>query len=180
MNNVGRQLIVFGANYLIVAAPLAFAISWSARSWLRSLLAGGLGAVAAVVIAAAIGHLWYEARPFVVGNFTPLIHHSADSGFPSDHLSALGAVTAAAWLARRSAGVMALGIAMAVAAARVLAGVHYPVDVVAGFGFGVAAAMLAWYALDPVRDQLDVLDRWLADRGLRPRREAALGMASPK
>ena len=44
------------------------------------------------VIALILGHLYYNPRPFVVGNFTPLISHSVDNGFPSDHVLLASAI----------------------------------------------------------------------------------------
>ena len=97
-------------------------------AWLPELLAG-----------------WYEAQ-LVSGGF----------GFPSGHATgaavaygALAAVFTDAWT-RRKRYAAAAGVAVAVAASRVVIGVHYLVDVVAGLALGgVVLAVGLWLAGDP-------------------------------
>jgi undecaprenyl-diphosphatase len=152
--------VAFAADKAFFAALLVFAILLFHRAWLRAGLAAVLGAVVALVIAAALGHLWPEPRPFVAGHFAPLVPHGSDPGFPSDHLTALGAMTAGAWLAWRRVGLVLLLVSLVVAAGRVLAGLHYPVDVLAGFVTGGACASLAWRLLRAVDWRLyDIEDR---------------------
>ena len=166
--DIERAGVVFAANYLIAASVAVFALNWNSRQWLRALGAAILGLVVAVGIAAVLGVIAYEPRPFVAQHFTPLIAHAADSSFPSDHLSALGAITAAGWLSRRSAGVFAAGVSALVGGARVAAGVHYPIDVVAGFLLGVACAVMFWRLLGTINTPLTRAEAWLSSRHLRP------------
>ena len=123
----------------------------------------------AVGIAAFLGLVLYEPRPFVAQHFTPLIPHAVDSSFPSDHLSALGAITAASWFGRRSAGIFAACISVLVATARVAAGVHYPIDVITGSLLGVACATVIWWLLGIVSERLAKVEAWLSLHHLRPR-----------
>ncbi|WP_246000276.1 diacylglycerol kinase family protein [Nocardioides pocheonensis] len=80
-------------------------------------------------------------------------------GFPSGHATA---IAAGAWVAivlsgmlirrrglRRAVGVLAVLLALAVGADRVLLGVHSPSDVVAGFLLSSAVALLALVVYDP-------------------------------
>src|SRR6266550_4734024 len=49
------------------------------------------------IVALIASKLYYDPRPFVAGHFVPLIAHSADNGFPSDHMLLSAAVASVAW-----------------------------------------------------------------------------------
>jgi undecaprenyl-diphosphatase len=95
------------------------------------------------------GSLWHHDRPFVDHPHQTLllIHHAADNSFPSDHSTvAFAAAFAVLVFYRRLGALLVLG-AIGVALARVLLGVHYPLDVAASAGIGaVSAAIVTWSA----------------------------------
>lgn len=159
----------FAANDVIVIAGLVFLLLWFRRRGLRAGLAGGIGALIALGIAYAIGDVWARSRPFVVYHWVPLISHGRDPSFPSDHLSALGALTVGAWLGWRALGGAVGILALLVAFARVYVGVHWPTDVIGGFVIGGVVALAVWYALAAVERPLGRLDAELQRRRLRPR-----------
>jgi undecaprenyl-diphosphatase len=118
----------------------------------RALTAASALAVAAsglaVGAAALLGAIVARPRPFVAH---PQIHaflaHAADPGFPSDHATAAFAIAAVlvARLGRRALPVLFAAAVLAVS--RVLVGVHYPSDVLAGALLGSAvAALICWLA----------------------------------
>jgi undecaprenyl-diphosphatase len=63
-----------------------------------------------------------------------------DWSFPSNHATVAGAVTVAVLWSSLRLGLLLLPIAAAAAASRVVVGVHFPHDVVAGFLLGAAVA----------------------------------------
>ena len=90
------------------------------------------------------GSLWHHNRPFVDHPHKTLllIHHAADNSFPSDHSTvAFAAAFAVLVFYRRLGALLVLG-AIGVALARVLLGVHYPVDVAASAGIGAVSAAI--------------------------------------
>ena len=91
------------------------------------------------------GSLWHHNRPFVDHPHKTLllIHHAADNSFPSDHSTvAFAAAFAVLVFYRRLGALLVLG-AIGVALARVLLGVHYPLDVTASAVIGgVSAAVV--------------------------------------
>ena len=106
-------------------------------------------ALPALILSYLIGlagnHLYFDSRPFVVGNYVPLIPHTPDNGFPSDHTLLVSTLAAIGlyWSARL--GAMLWVLAVTVAIARVYVGLHHPIDV---FGSAVIAlgAVSAVYA----------------------------------
>lgn len=155
------------AGYLVFAVLLILAALWFHRAGLRAGLAIGIGAVVALLIGQLLGKAFVESRPFVVDHFTPLIAHSADGSFPSDHLLVLGAVVGGCLLASARMAAVATVIALLVAVARVYVGIHHPIDVVVGFAIGAVCGLAAWAALGPLQPLITRVDRELEAHGLR-------------
>ncbi|MGC8461984.1 MAG: phosphatase PAP2 family protein, partial [Candidatus Dormibacteria bacterium] len=150
----------FCAQYVLFLAVLILLPLWTRPNGLRPLVAVVVGAVLGILVSKTIGHVWYEQRPFVAYHFTPLVAHSADASFPSDHLIAFGVMTVCAWY-----GWKRLGIAMAVAGvvvafARVYIGVHYVGDVVGGAVIGAACGGIALWitGLPQVKNLIEWFD----------------------
>ena len=134
----------FAADDLVYFAILVVAWLFFRLHSLRPFLAAVTAAVFAVGLAALIGAVDYVPRPFVVEHFTPLIRHAADASFPSDHLAAMGAVVAAAWMVARWLALATAAASLVVAFARVYVGVHWVTDVAAGFILGLVCGVVAW------------------------------------
>ncbi|HEY2703683.1 MAG TPA: phosphatase PAP2 family protein [Candidatus Dormibacteraeota bacterium] len=162
------DVVRFAAEYLIFGSLLVALLVWRRPQGLRAGLAAIGGALLGLLIGALITAVWDRPRPFVAGHYTPLFAHGTDSSFPSDHLLMLGALAGAAWMAWRPAALMTAAIALAVGVARVIAGIHYAGDVLAGFVIGALAAMLVWRALTWVQPALDRVDGGLRRIHLRP------------
>ena len=143
------HVIVFVAQYFFILSLAITALAWlrlpSAQKWTLA-VTGLLGGLAALGLIALGGMLYYDPRPFVVQHIHPLFAHAADNGFPSDH-AALTMFLAACVLfySRWWGSALALN-AILVGAARVLARVHSPLDIIAGFAFAAVAAVLAHWA----------------------------------
>ncbi len=82
-------------------------------------------------------------RPYEKDGIVPLIaKEKKGHSFPSRHAASAGMIVAV-WLAlARPAGIFFLAVAVLIAASRVLAGVHYGRDVLAGGVFGFAAVWI--------------------------------------
>ena len=163
--NEAAELAASDAIFLGLAIVL---VLWVHRDGLRSGLAFGVGGLVALGLGSLISAAWYEPRPFVVEHLTPLIAHSADASFPSDHLLVLGALFGATVVSSRPIGLAALGLAVVVGLARVYVRVHYPWDVIGGFVIGTAAGGLAYWVCQWARPILTLLDRRLQQLHLRP------------
>ena len=143
------NLIIFGAKYLVFSLPLLLVWLWRKLPAHRleiaiSLTLTGLIALALIQIAGAI---YDHPRPFAVKNIVPLVSHGNDNGFPSEHATYAASLAAIIYGYRRRWGIAAIGIAILVGISRVLADVHYPIDILAGLIIGAAAGCLAvWLA----------------------------------
>ncbi|HSW78420.1 MAG TPA: phosphatase PAP2 family protein [Candidatus Babeliales bacterium] len=139
------SIITFCAKYLFIAVIIIWLWAWI-QSSRKNKIELSLSTVIAFIIAAVLdkllSKLYYDPRPFVSHHLTPLIHHTADNGFPSEHT--LFSVTLAAVLIfyRPKLAYLALVMALIVGLARVAASLHSPIDIVGG----AAIALLAVYA----------------------------------
>jgi membrane-associated phospholipid phosphatase len=129
----------------------AFALLWwRARSRPTRVMARALAAPVITVLAYALSDTLKEwkavDRPCRLVTAAPPIVSCPEVGdwsFPSNHAAVAGAVAVAVLWSAVRLGLVVLALAAAAAASRVLVGVHFPHDVVAGFLLGavVAAAL---------------------------------------
>ena len=92
-----------------------------------------------------IGRAYFCDRPFVREGFRPLIDHRPSFSFPSNHAACGFALAVPVVLHGFASGLLLLGFALLLAAARVFVGVHYPRDVAVGalLGSGIAGGIFA-------------------------------------
>lgn len=154
--------------YLVVPAALLLWFWPSPTRAARQRVVGmmALSAVLALGLGAITAQVHFESRPFVLDpSVHMVIRHAADASFPTDHVLVGAAV---AWVLlwwRRAAGWAALGVTLLLGVARVVAGVHWPIDILASVAI---AALAAWLAIMttalwaiPQRLASRVLPAWL-------------------
>ena len=157
------------ANYGIVlfAALLAVALLRARTGSSRELAAvawAGLGTLLAVAVNQPLGNWAHEPRPYrTYPHVFLLAQRSSDFSFPSDHAVMAGAVAAGLLIAWRRLGLVAVGLAVLMAFARVYIAAHYPWDVVVGLLVGAAVVGVGWLVLQ--RPLVVVADRL---RGVPP------------
>lgn len=116
---------------------------WQHRDRFVPAVLTGVSAVAALGVNQLIAGLWFERRPFVaLHGVTMLLAHPADNSFPSDHAVIAGALAVGTLLFARRWGIVAVVVALLLAFARVYAGMHYPIDVIAGLAIGAVVALV--------------------------------------
>ncbi len=148
---------IFSLAFVLVA--LFFFGAPARRARIDSLAAAG-AAVLALLLNHLAGTVWYEPRPYLSTYHVPLLAAAAHgNSFPSDHMAFGGAVVATLLVTRRyRLGLAALLIMAGVGWARVLTGIHWPLDVSAGLAIGLAVGAVAgWVGL-----HLPRLGVWLA------------------
>src|SRR6266436_6506185 len=83
------SLSIIGANYLwflIIGIAVAYFLIQPRSEQKRMLIFATLMLPLVYVVSLLDGALYNDPRPFVVGDFVPLIPHKANNGFPSDHV----------------------------------------------------------------------------------------------
>ena len=104
-----------------------------------------------------INALYFRPRPFLDHDVTLLFYQPTDSSFPANPIAATFGIAAGVWGINRRAGTFFLVGAGIYALARVLAGVHYPSDVIAGALIGIVVAFLVF----KIRDLLGPILIWV-------------------
>lgn len=145
------SVIIFCAKYLFIAVVLLYllALIQASRKHQRALIISLIVAgIIAIILDKLAGKLYYDPRPFVSHNLKPLIQHSADNGFPSEHTAFSMTIGILLSFYRRRLGGLAVLIALIVGIARVAAHVHSPIDIIGGIVIGAIAAAGGYFATE--------------------------------
>ena len=93
------------------------------------------------------GALYYDARPFVVEHFNPLISHKPNNGFPSDHVLWSAATAAIFSPSNKYLSLILWLLTILVGASRVHAGVHHPIDIVGSMLMTIVVASITYFII---------------------------------
>ena len=96
----------------------------------------------------SLNALYYRPRPFETLDVTLLFYRPTDSSFPSNAVAAVFGIAAAVWGVNRRLGASLLIAAGLYGLARVYAGVHYPLDVIAGALIGIVGSYVVFKLRD--------------------------------
>jgi undecaprenyl-diphosphatase len=143
-----QEIIVLCGQYLyLLVLATAMLVLWRCESHERRrlLLVGVIAGVLAFVFTKLGGLLINDPRPFVIAHTLPLIPHGADNGFPSDHTVLCMTVAGVLALRKQWIGGMLALCALLVGAARVLAGLHHPLDILGGIAIALLAVAGGYY-----------------------------------
>lgn len=139
-----NHLIIFAAYWLIYFPLLSIPYLW-----VKGKRCELIGIVISVLVAYALEEglnlLFPVPRPFVAGGFAPLIGvppREYYTSFPSGHATVIAALGTSVFFTERRLGILILVLGVLVGVGRVMAGVHYWIDILAGFILGIAVASL--------------------------------------
>ncbi|MEK9151240.1 MAG: phosphatase PAP2 family protein [Patescibacteria group bacterium] len=142
------SLIIFGAEYLylvVVFGALAYIFRQPKELRWKIALCAIIALPLTYIVAKIASYFYYDTRPFVVGQFAPLLPHVADNGFPSDHTLLSSAVAAVIFFFHRRLGLLLFAIAFLVGASRVFAGIHHFIDI---FGSMAIAIVMTYVVVE--------------------------------
>ncbi|MEA2135336.1 MAG: undecaprenyl-diphosphatase [Solirubrobacteraceae bacterium] len=158
LDGLFRLLATDLAAVIMALVALVFLVRWSRRRQERraGALLGTVSAALALLAVQPLSHAVARVRPYAAhpGHAHLLIARSADFSFPSDHAVGAFALAFGIWLYDRALGRWLLILAAILAFSRVVAGTHYPGDVLAGAAIGVAVPA-ALFALPASRRLLE-------------------------
>ncbi|MDP3955322.1 MAG: phosphatase PAP2 family protein [bacterium] len=144
-NELASFFWIFGAEYLIYLmffTTLVLGFKGQVNDK-KAFLLIILSLPIAVVLIKGIHLFYFEPRPFVTLNFTPLVNEVADASFPSRHAT-IAAVLAFAYILFKSKwSPVFLLIALWIGISRIYVGVHYSLDVLGGFVVAIISLALA-------------------------------------
>jgi undecaprenyl-diphosphatase len=104
-----------------------------------------LSALIAWFIVSLYKYNFPSPRPFeVLTNLKPLFVTGRGDAFPSGHATFMGALAIGVFLQNKKLGLVFIAGAIIITIARVLANVHWPIDVVAGLLWGALVSIAAW------------------------------------
>lgn len=132
---------IFVAKHLVYIVAFVFAYFLYQRQSRKIFLLTAVSLAIAYVLARIAGLFYSHVQPFVVNNTTPLIPHVTNNTFPSDHTLVAAVLATIVLLYNRNLGLLLWVCALIIGAARVYAGLHYPVDIAAS---AALAVMTVW------------------------------------
>src|SRR4051794_12352604 len=133
------------------------------RRWKMASLSGGISAFVALGINQVIAQVWHRPRPYESHTGVYHLTQSHDPSFPSDHASAAFGIAFGIYFIDRRVGRFFLGVAVLIAAGRVVIGAHYPADVIASLFVGAAAGALVAVVGRPLLFRLVLLLERISD-----------------
>lgn len=154
LNNLAGQsrifdlLIIFLAQYLAYIVTVVFLITaWQGRDRLAVFWIPIISAlVARMGITELIRFFYHRPRPFTTYPVHQLLSHSPWS-FPSGHAAFFFALATGVYFHSKKWGIALFFIASIITISRVIAGVHYPSDILGGILIGIACAYGARYII---------------------------------
>lgn len=142
------RIIIFCAQYLYLFVVLGIGIAWlrttknlKVKFIVATIIAGGI----AFILSRIASKLYYDPRPFVKDHIKPLISHAADNGFPSDHALLTMTLTAITYFYNKKIALVMLILTIIVGISRILAKVHSPLDIGAGWILGFIGVLVGYY-----------------------------------
>ena len=146
--------IIFLAEYLPYAVVLAFLAllfysAYAKREKIRIFWTATLATVVARYgIAELIRLFYHRPRPFIAYDIVPLFPHENAWSFPSGHAAFFFALAAVMYFYNKKCGALFFLAAIIISVSRVIAGVHYPSDILGGALVGIAVAYVVYRIIE--------------------------------
>lgn len=155
-NDLVYVVILLAALWFVIEILKSYPIKHGSRDFAVNLVKKGVVNLAiplgiAIVISESISAIYVRQRPFVTDSKVHLlVPHAADGGMPSHHIVFMAALVASIYYYdKRSATFFAL-LTLITGVARVVAGIHYPSDILIGALIG-AIIVYVYHRIVPVK-----------------------------
>lgn len=153
--------INFLATYLIVLVflPIAFFYFFVEKNYstvFKLIIAVVLAAFTQIIF----NFLYFTPRPFVVNHLPVYVAVTPiGSSFPSGHTMVAFALSTILFLKNKNLGLTLFGVSLLIGMGRVLANVHYPIDIFGGLILGVTIGILCDKITEYARHHYPTPDR---------------------
>ncbi len=104
-----------------------------------------LSAFSAYFISEILKFLFHTSRPFLVLHDVSPLFNQGGYAFPSGHASFFSALAFSIFFLHKKAGYVFMFFALLIGLARIIAGVHFPIDILGGFILGAITSYLVAY-----------------------------------
>lgn len=142
LDTLGIYFAEYFGYALILSLLLFLAVRF--RKYFKMIIEAIISAILArFVIVELIRWIWQRPRPFVQNNVNLLLTHNA-SAFPSGHAAFFFALSTIVYLYNKKAGILFFIASFLICLARVFAGIHWPLDILAGVAVGIFSAWLIY------------------------------------
>jgi undecaprenyl-diphosphatase len=138
-------IVTFLASFFIYFLFAGLVILWFIDGKIKKeqVIHALLACLVAWTIATLIKHFFPTIRPFVLnGGDVDVILKPTDGAFPSEHTVIAFALAVTIFMHDRRVGWWFLVSALVIGVARVIANVHYPIDIVGGAFLGTIVAVI--------------------------------------
>lgn len=109
--------------------------------------------ISAWIIAEFLKYLFHTPRPFIMyQNVVSLITESGYS-FPSQHATFFMALAFSIFLSHKKIGYIFIFFALLIGLARIIVGVHFPVDILVGFILGIIISLILDYFYKKLKEK---------------------------
>jgi len=137
-------IVVFFADFFIYILFVGLIVLWFIDGKIKKeqVVHALFASFFAYLVAVIIKHFFPTLRPFVVNHKEIDVLFKPDGGsFPSEHTIVAFALSVTIFLHDRRVGWWFLGSSLLIGIARVIANVHYPIDIVGGAFLGTIVAV---------------------------------------
>lgn len=139
------EIILFLASFLIWLMFAGLVVLWFIDGKIKKeqVVHALLASFIAFTVSQILKQLFHTSRPFQIdglGVMTLTIPNSFS--FPSEHAAVAFALALTVWLHDKKVGIIFIILAALVAIARVLANVHFPIDIIVGGIIGVLVGLI--------------------------------------
>lgn len=148
LSNQSQQLdalMIFGARFMIyLTFVLTFLLAFKGGIKEKKAMILIMLSIPVLLLFIKVVHLiFYEPRPFMSYNFSPLVDPVGDASFPSVHASLMAVLTFTYFYFKSKWAPLFFLLMLWVSIARIYVGVHYPLDIVGGILVGIISLMIA-------------------------------------
>jgi undecaprenyl-diphosphatase len=137
-NNILDGVWVFLAQYAIFIFGLVMV--YLLRNDRKLFIKVAASSLIVILIVALVKKICFFPRPFSQDGVNLLISHIADSAFPSKHTAVAFSLAFGIFLENKHLGIWLLALALLIGLSRIVTGVHYPADILAGILIGICVS----------------------------------------